>query len=133
MAGLTLGFAIAGLEVGVLGVVVNDMLRLDPPAMARLANRTAALLTERGAGGVPAVAEEDFDLRGGWLGSTYGDPTPASVAEVARARELGMELEPVYTGKALAAVRDLGAQLAGPVLWLNTHGPRHGTSRRGHQ
>jgi len=124
VAGLTLGFAIAGLECHVLGVVVNDMLRLDAPAMTRLANDTAALLAQRGLDGVPTVTEHDFDLRRDWLGTAYGDPTPASVAEVARAAEAGMELEPVYTGKALAAIRDLGPALAGPVLWLDTHGPR---------
>ena len=43
---------------------------------------------------------------------------------VASAAEVGMELEPVYTGKALAAIADLGTSLPGPVLWLNTHGPR---------
>jgi D-cysteine desulfhydrase len=46
------------------------------------------------------------------------------VAEVARAAEAGLELEPVYTGKSLAAIRDLDSSLAGPVLWLDTHGPR---------
>ncbi len=124
VAGLTVGFAIAGLECHVLGAVVNDMLRLDNWSMMRLANRTAILLTERGLPGVRLFTETDFDLRADWLGATYGDPTPASVAEVSRAGEAGMELEPVYTGKALAAIRELGTELAGPVLWLNTHGPR---------
>jgi D-cysteine desulfhydrase len=124
VAGLTVGFAIAGLDCAVLGVVVNDMLRLDSWTMMRLANRTAILLTERGLPGVRLFTEHDFDLRRDWLGATYGDPTPASVAEVARAAEAGMELEPVYTGKALAAIRDLAIGLPGPVLWLNTHGPR---------
>lgn len=124
VAGLTLGLALAGLECRVLGVVVNDMLRLDAPAMTGLANRTAALLTERGLAEAPTFGESDFDLRPDWLGSTYGDPTPASVAEVEGAATAGIELEPVYTGKALAAIRDLGAELPGPVLWLNTHGPR---------
>ena len=48
VAGLTVGFALAGLDCLVLGVVVNDMLRLDNWSMMRLANRTAILLTERG-------------------------------------------------------------------------------------
>jgi D-cysteine desulfhydrase len=100
------------------------MLRLDTRAMTRLARTTAQLLGKRGLDDVPEVGEADFELRRDWLGTTYGDPTPASVAEVARAREEGLELEPVYTGKALAAVRDLGSALPGPVLWLNTHGPR---------
>lgn len=125
VAGLTLGLRLAGLDTAVLGVVVNDMVRLDAPAMARLARTTARLLSARGLDDVPELGEADFDLRRDWLGRTYGDPTPASLAEVGRAaREEGLALEPVYTGKALAAIRDLGGSLAGPVLWLNTHGPR---------
>jgi D-cysteine desulfhydrase len=124
VTGLTLGLRVAGLDTSVLGVVVNDLLRLDAPAMARLAGKTARLLTERGMADVREVGEADFDLRPDWLGATYGDPTPASVAEVERAREEGLVLEPVYTGKALAALRDLGSALTAPVLWLNTHGPR---------
>ncbi|WP_338088019.1 1-aminocyclopropane-1-carboxylate deaminase/D-cysteine desulfhydrase [Nocardioides lijunqiniae] len=124
VTGLTLGLRIAGLRTRVLGAVVNDMVRLDGPAMARLSRRTADLLRERGMSDVPDLGAADFDLRPDWLGETYGDPTPASLAEVAAARDAGLTLEPVYTGKSLAAIRSLGSTLAGPVLWLNTHGPR---------
>ncbi|GAA4668201.1 1-aminocyclopropane-1-carboxylate deaminase/D-cysteine desulfhydrase [Nocardioides nanhaiensis] len=126
VAGLALGFALAGLPVRVLGVVVNDMVRLDAPTLVRLAGRTSDRLAAHGLADPPRLTERDLDLRTDWLGRTYGDPTPASVAEVERAATAGLELEPVYTGKALAAVRDLGARggLAGPVLWLQTHGPR---------
>jgi D-cysteine desulfhydrase len=124
VTGLTIGLRMAGLDTAVLGVVVNDMVRLDAPAMARLAGRTARLLRERGLADVPELGAGDFDLRPDWMGATYGDPTPASLAEVEAARGEGLVLEPVYTGKALAAVRELGGGLAGPVLWLNTHGPR---------
>ena len=124
VTGLMLGLRMAGLDTAVLGVVVNDMIRLDAPAMARLATKTTKLLTERGAADVPVLSGGDFDLRPDWLGAMYGDPTPASMAEVDRAAAEGLALEPVYTGKALAAVRELGATLPGPVLWLNTHGPR---------
>jgi D-cysteine desulfhydrase len=123
VTGLILGFRLAGLDTHVLGAVVNDMLPLDARAMSRLASKTVSLLGSRGLD-MPAVDEADFDLRRDWLGTTYGDPTPASVREVEGARAEGLALEPVYTGKALAAIRDLGPVLAGPVLWLNTHGPR---------
>ena len=126
-AGLVLGLRLAGLRTRVLGVVVNDMVPLDAPTMARLANRTGRHLRDHGMTGVRDVRPEELDLRGDWLGETYGDPTLASVAEVARAAEIGLEIEPVYTGKALAAIRDLArspAPFPGPVLWLNTHGPR---------
>lgn len=124
VAGITLGLRLAGLPTRVLGAVVNDMVRLDAAAMTKLANQTGELLRAHGIPDAPVLTEADFDLRPDWLGTTYGDPTPASMAEVERAAAIGMQLEPVYTGKALAAIRDLGSRLAGPVLWLNTHGPR---------
>ena len=123
-AGLTLGLRLAGLSTKVYGVVVNDAFALDAPVIARLADRTAELLRDRGAEDLPLIGQSDLTTSDAWLGSTYGDPTPASVAMVTKAAGLGLELEPVYTGKALAAIDDLRAELPGPVLWLNTHGPR---------
>lgn len=123
-AGLALGFRLAGLRTRVFGAVVNDAFPLDAPVIARLANSTGDLLRARGAGEVPRLAAADLTTADEWLGTTYGDPTPASNDMVGRAREVGLDLEPVYTGKALAAIRDLGDGLPGPVLWLNTHGPR---------
>jgi D-cysteine desulfhydrase len=123
-AGLALGMQLAGLDTQVLGVVVNDAFPLDAPVIARLANRTAQLLRDRGAHDVPHIEPTDLSTRDDWLGTTYGDPTPASTEMVASVAAQGLELEPVYTGKALAAVRDLAPELPGPILWLNTHGPR---------
>jgi D-cysteine desulfhydrase len=123
-AGLALGLRLAGLSTRVLGVVVNDSFRLDAPVLARLANRTASLLRDRGGVGVPTLGAADLEARFDWLGATYGDPTAASTRMVAAAAGARLELEPVYTGKALAALADLAAELPGPVLWLNTHGPR---------
>jgi D-cysteine desulfhydrase len=126
-AGLALGLRLAGLRTRVLGIDVNDSVRLDDVAIARLANRSAALLRERGADlDVDDLRPTDLTMRDDWLGTTYGDPTPASTSAVAAAADDGLALEPVYTGKALAAVRDLAGTpaLPEPVLWLNTHGPR---------
>jgi D-cysteine desulfhydrase len=124
VAGLALGLRLAGLHSRLLGVVVNDALPLDERAMARLANRTGGLLRSRGASGVPAVTAAGLETRSDWLGRCYGDPTPAAVRAVEDAAERGLTLEPVYTGKTLAALRDLGPKLRGPVLWIQTHGPR---------
>ena len=124
VAGLALGLRLAGLETRVLGVVVNDKLPLDAEAVAGLATRTARLLRSRGGGDVPDVTAADVETRTEWLGRCYGDPTPASRVAVRDAAAQGLTLEPVYTGKALAALRDLGTELRGPVLWVQTHGPR---------
>ena len=127
VAGLALGLRLAGLRTRVLGVVVNDALPLTAEVVTGLANRTADLLRSRGGRvDVDALVPADVTMRQDWLGTTYGDPTPASTAAVADAARDGWELEPVYTGKSLAAVRELVSRegIQGPVLWLQTHGPR---------
>ena len=124
VAGLALGFRLAGLSTQVIGAIVNDAFPLDADVIARLANKTGDLLADRGASGVPHIHATELIMRPEWLGTTYGDPTPASIAMVELGAEQGLTLEPVYTGKALAAIRDLDTDLRGPILWLNTHGPR---------
>lgn len=121
-AGLTLGLRLAGLRSRVLGVVVNDAFRLDAVTVARLADRTGSLLRERGATVDVRVTPDDLDADASWLGSTYGATTPEGARALAWGTEQGLHLEPVYTAKALAAVRE--ASLRGPVLFLQTHGPR---------
>jgi D-cysteine desulfhydrase len=126
-AGLALGLRLAGLRTRVFGVVVNDSFPLDATVITRLANRTADLLRSRGATlETTPLHAGDVTMRADWLGTTYGDPTPASVAAVTDAASHGFDLEPVYTGKALAAMRDVAGSpaMGGPILWLNTHGPR---------
>ena len=124
IAGLALGLRIAGLKTRILGVVVNDAVPLDAPVLVQLANATGRLLRQRGATEVPTLTPHDLDVRYDWLGRTYGDPTPEALEAVAAAAEVGLVLEPVYTGKALAAIASLGTSLPGPVLWLDTYGPR---------
>lgn len=121
LVGLALGLRMAGLRSRLLGVVVNDLLPLGDAAVARAAGRTARVLARHGHDlSLPGPVE----VRRDWLGAGYGHPTPEGTAALARAAEHGLALEPVYTAKALAAVLDLGAGLAGPVLFVNTHGPR---------
>jgi len=126
-AGLALGLRLAGLRTRVFGVVVNDAFPLDASVIADLANQTADLMRRRGAFFDLAPLEPaNVTMRTDWLGETYGDPTPASVRAVADAERDELHLEPVYTGKSLAAIRDVGGTpgMPEPILWLNTHGPR---------
>jgi D-cysteine desulfhydrase len=125
-AGLVLGLQLAGLGTRVVAVLVNDKTRLEPRIVAHLARRTAGLLRRRGAelpahsSGPGAVTVETR-----WLGAGYGHRTPE--AEHARrfvGEREGLALEPVYTGKAMAALlglRDEGAFGDGPVLYWHTH------------
>jgi D-cysteine desulfhydrase len=124
-AGLALGLRLAGLRTRVLAVVVNDLLRLDERTIGRLAARSARLLRRRGADGALALAE--VAVTRDWLGEGYGLAT----VESERARELaagaGLALDPVYTAKAFAGLLGEarhGRLGGGPLLFLQTHGPR---------
>jgi len=123
-AGLALGLELAGLSSRVLGVVVNDMLRLDSAALGRLSRRAARLLRRRGAR-LPEAAPS-VDVSREWLGAGYGQPTPESGRALAMARERdGLALDPVYTAKAMAgALALLERGTSGPVLFVQTHGAR---------
>ncbi len=128
-AGLLLGLRLAGLRTRVLGVVVNDKLRLDSRTLLGLSQRSARLLRKRGANlGRISLTEDALTLTRDWLGPGYGHATPESqkARESATGTE-GLELDLVYTAKAMAATREMnGAGFFGngPVLFLNTNGPR---------
>ena len=124
-AGLALGLSLAGLETGVLGVIVSEHLKLDGPAIRKLAERSAALLRKRGADFPEPELRHEMTIE--WLGETYGAPTPESEKAIELTRSAGLELDPVYTAKAMAAL--LAREKAGgfgekPVLFINTNGPR---------
>ncbi len=110
-AGLVVGLQAAGLRSRVLGVVVNDQLRLDHDRIATLAQRCARLLRRRGAQlGVLSLGEDAFDLTRDYLGGGYGHALPGAPEG----------FDPVYTAKAMAAARELD----GMTLFLQTNGPR---------
>lgn len=127
IAGLLLGLRLAGLRTRVVGVVVNDTLRLDAPTLTRLARRTERLLRKRGAR-LPPLDLGGLEIVDGWLGPAYGHATPAGsrAAALAASREQ-LPLDPVYTAKAMAALLALNADGRfgdGDVVYLHTDGPR---------
>ena len=127
-AGLALGLRLAGLRSRLVGIVVNDQLRLDEKTTARLAGRSARLLRRRGAS-LPADAPGpgDVTITRRFLGPGYGHATSGSERAREVARGEGLALDPVYTAKAFGGALALGEEGAfgpGPVLFVNTHGPR---------
>jgi D-cysteine desulfhydrase len=121
-AGLTAGLPLAGLATRVVGIAVYGKRTPSARRIRRLARRTRSLLDEPGSPLAP------FDLRTEWLGAGYGHRTPEAEAATALAREReSLELDPVYTSKAVAALLDLrrdGTLGSGPVLYWHTYGPR---------
>ncbi|MBN1527895.1 MAG: pyridoxal-phosphate dependent enzyme [Thermoleophilaceae bacterium] len=129
-AGLALGLRLAGLGTRVVGVPVTRDLRADPASVARLAGRAAKLLRSRGARlEAPPPTAADVTILDGWIGAGYGHPTPEGEAAAAAARERdALALDPVYTAKAVAALRAANAagELGrGTVLYVHTDGPRY--------
>jgi D-cysteine desulfhydrase len=129
-AGLALGLRMAGLRTRLVGVVVNDKLRLDEPALEKLAWRTAGLLRTRGARMRVGSASADLTIESvpDWIGPGYGHPTAESETALELLAESDdVHLDPVYTAKAMAgliAMNEAGRFGDGPVLYIHTDGPR---------
>ncbi|MCX5071190.1 pyridoxal-phosphate dependent enzyme [Streptomyces sp. NBC_00513] len=129
-AGLLLGLQLCGLRnTKVVAVVVNDTLRLDPPSLVRLACRTKKVLVSLGADLPPTdIRRNGLIVVRDWLGPAYGHATEdGEHARQVAADTEDLVLEPVYTAKSMAALLALnavGRLGAGPVLYLDTNGPR---------
>jgi len=112
-AGLALGLRMAGLRTRVRAVHVNDALKLTEETVARLARRT------------PVGGDEINEVRvvHGYLGDGYGHGTPEAAAAIERARDAeGLKLDPVYTGKTMAAVLGhMATGSGGPALYWHTY------------
>jgi D-cysteine desulfhydrase len=115
-AGLLVGLRMAGLlRTRVRTVHVNDQLRLSERTVLRLARRTARRLrTEPPRDGVEVVH--------GYLGGGYGHATPEAAKAIALARDAeALTLDPVYTGKTMAALLDRIDREDGPVVYWHTY------------
>jgi D-cysteine desulfhydrase len=101
--GIAVGLALAGIESDVVGVRASNPATVTDATLAELHARTVAFARASGLD-LPALSRLRLRIEGRFLGRGYGFATEAGEAAGAKARELaGLELEPVYTEKALAA------------------------------
>ena len=111
MAGLSLGFMLAGLETRVIGVRVAmknvGPLPLNTPGTVTRAMKSVHRLMARHSSSIPDARFDRPILLEGYSGDGYGYPSPAGnrALEIFRDRE-GIALDPVYTGKTCAALLD---------------------------
>ncbi len=125
-AGLLAGLRLAGLRSRLVGIVVQDRVPVGARAIARKARRTVRLLRRHGLDVAPvALSAAGVELHDRWLGAGYGHRTAAAEEAAALMREReGIELDPVYTAKAVAGLLALDAEGAfgrGPVLYWHTY------------
>jgi D-cysteine desulfhydrase len=101
-AGLSVGLALGGVSTTVAAIaVVERALSMG----ARIASLQRAALAELARAGLAPPAPVPIAIDHAHLGRGYAQPTKASLEACARFAPLGLTLEPVYTGKAMAALR----------------------------
>jgi len=121
-AGLALGARLLGHPFRVVGVAVEPDGGAIHRRVVELANETAALL-----GFPPQLTADDVTVDDRWVGPDYGVPDARTIeAIMLAARTEGLVLDPVYTGKAMAAlighVREGMLQPGETVIFLHTGG-----------
>lgn len=96
-AGIALGLALAGRSDRVLAVDVSSMLFANRAHLQRLVRRAARRIDLDG-------PPHEIEIVRGFRGSEYGAPTPDAAIAAERARADGLELDPTYSAKAMAAL-----------------------------
>ena len=125
VAGLLLGFAIAGVTTRVIGVRVVPRILGNRGHVLRLAHRTRALLGQRAGEPVPRIDHSRLVIEHTSYGGAYGRETTAAI----RAAELfgqmgGPRLDGTYSAKAFGHALALAQRApSGAVLfWLTFDG-----------
>ena len=122
VAGLALGFGLAGWTDVALHAVRVVEAPFTPEQRIRTLARDAWRVWRAAVDAGPAeVALPRIVLRTAFLGRAYGHPTAASLDACDSLLACGVPLEPVYTGKAMAALlADAGSLHDERVLFWNT-------------
>jgi D-cysteine desulfhydrase len=116
-AGLSVGLALAGVRAEVAAVAVVERIFAMRARVRVLQREVIAAL---GRAGIDASEPVPLSIDRAHLGPGYGEPTAESLAACEVALREGIELEPVYTGKALSALRALGGGRVRNVLFWST-------------
>lgn len=127
-AGLAIGLAAAGIATRVQAVRVVPASPADPDALSRTVDEAVAAVRAVESG-FPRLTLADLalDVREGFLGEGYAQPTPAGMRAAERAAACGIALESTYTGKTLSAVAADAAEGRlgdAAVLFWNTYNSR---------
>lgn len=127
--GLAIGCALGGLETEIVAVRASNPTTISPATLKKIHDETIAFARARDpsfGSSLPAWSDRRVRIDGRFVGAGYGAPTPAGNEAVTRAGEReSWQLDPVYTGKALAALlADLRDGAEGPLLFWNTMSSR---------
>ena len=123
-AGLLVGFAVAGLEVEVVGVRVGPRIGVRMDRVLGLAHATRRLIQRHVGAALPPIRPSALRLAHDWYGGAYGRPLPAGTRAAALLRPAsGAILDATYAAKAGAAALALAERENGAtLLWMTFDG-----------
>mgnify|MGYP000101636064 CR=1 FL=1 len=123
LAGLMAGVALANIPIRLLGIDVGKLWKAFPHSIAQVASTICERL-----GSQRRYTAADVPLiQGRYVGTGYAQPTAEANAAIGRLAQLeGIVLDPIYTGKAMAAMLDLAERgelgRNTPLIFLHTGG-----------
>ena len=104
-AGMLAGLHAAGSDIPVMGISVRHPAETQIQVVHKLATSTAAQLTDM------PIGVEKVIVNDGYVGAGYGQPTQGTLDAISLiARQEGVLLDPVYSGKGLAGLVGLIGQ-----------------------
>lgn len=120
-AGLVAGFRSIGFDLPVMGVSVRQPHARQVNAVHGLTQKTLELL------GGPSIEADEIHVDDGYVGEGYGLPADSTLEAIAlTARQEGILLDPVYSGKGMAGliglIRKGFFKSTDRVLFLHTGG-----------
>ena len=120
-AGMVAGFHALGCDIPIMGISVRQPEKIQIDNVYRLAVKTAALLTDK------PLSRDKVLVDDGYVGEGYGIPTDGTLAAINTvARNEGILLDPVYSGKGMAGLigQIENGQISsdGEVVFLHTGG-----------
>ncbi len=121
--GIALGLALGGSPTPVFAISTVERHLAGKRRLERLRHATGKLL-EDGIGPLPAgLSDSPLKIVHGYVGAGYGYPTDAAVAACRRLAAADVRAEPVYGGKAFAALleREVASGGGRVLYWLTSH------------
>ena len=121
VAGLLVGFALAGVTTRIVGVRVVPRVVANRWRVLRLARGTRTLLAKLSGENIPPLDDARLEIDDGWYGGAYARETDAARdAARALARSGGPTLDATYSAKAFASAlaRARAAPDGGVLFWL---------------
>jgi D-cysteine desulfhydrase len=115
LAALAIGAALLGWSTEILGVRITSAIACNRLTINFLIRQTAAFLRQHGGPALPHAPR--YRLLPDQLGPGYGEPTIAAREAIAQVQRFsGVPGEVTYSGKALAALREVAQAMPGKAI-----------------